>query len=313
MPASRSVTFTGAIKDYDALTRVAVRAGRAVANLMFLPVMGLLSGWSFSTPSDLWWSLVFELGWARRHPLLVADKRLWLPADQPTNFIPYDLGKLTGLASTGLGPLKSIPANWLKRLPEAWVSELDDLAAASADAVDYLQNELMLDAQPADDSDASSAQDGVVDESEGDGMPIRRRFAVALSFPGEHRTLVKKVALALRKAFGETRVFYDHFHKEELSRPDLDFVLQRFYSEDADLVIVFVCGEYQTKEWCGLEWRAIRDLMKSHSRQKEDVMFLRLDDKPLEGLLSIDGYLDIAKKSPRAVADSIIKRWSATR
>jgi hypothetical protein len=53
--------------------------------------------------------------------------------------------------------------------------------------------------------------------------------------------------------------------------------------------------------------------MKQKSRGDEDVMFLRFDDEPLEGMLSIDGYLDISSKSERDVADSIIKRWSATR
>lgn len=90
-------------------------------------------------------------------------------------------------------------------------------------------------------------------------------------------------------------------------------MLQRFYAEDSDLVVVFICGEYAEKEWCGLEWRAVRDLMKSKSRRDEDVMFLRFDDKPLEGLLSIDGYIDISKRSEREVTDSIIRRWTATR
>jgi hypothetical protein len=144
-------------------------------------------------------------------------------------------------------------------------------------------------------------------------VKIRRRFAIALSFPGERRGFVHKVAIALRSAFDEQRIFYDKFHQEELSRPNFDLALQRIYAEDADLVVVFVCAEYEEKEWCGVEWRVIRDLMKSHSRRDEDVMFLRFDDKPLEGLLSIDGYLDISQKSSRKVADSVIKRWTATR
>jgi hypothetical protein len=53
--------------------------------------------------------------------------------------------------------------------------------------------------------------------------------------------------------------------------------------------------------------------MKSASRPDEDVMFLRLDDKPLAGVLSLDGYLDVSRKSPRQIADAILRRWSLKR
>ena len=89
--------------------------------------------------------------------------------------------------------------------------------------------------------------------------------------------------------------------------------LQRFYKDDSDLIVVFVCGEYKKKEWCGIEWRAIRDLMKNSSRPDEDVMFLRLDNKRLDGLLTIDGFLDVTDKSAQQIADCILRRWSAKR
>jgi len=109
----------------------------------------------------------------------------------------------------------------------------------------------------------------------------------------------------------KSRVFYDRFHEVELARPNLDLLLQRFYKDDSDLIVVFVCGKYKEKEWCGIEWRAIRALMKDSSRPDEDVMFLRLDDGPIEGLLPIDGYLDVSGKTPREIADSILRRWNA--
>jgi TIR domain len=315
MPAFRSVFFNGRTEDYQMLAGVVVRAGRLVAKLLHLSIMEILAGWTFSTPQDLWWGLLFEIAWAGRHPLLVAEKSLWLPAEKPNAFVPYNLQQLRGLATTALPMGPKIPENWLRRLPDAWLSELDDVLAASVDLADFLLTEATSEMDPTRNTDKSPSSECDVrsTEKERGGVTIRRRFAVALSFPGERRPFVGKVAVALRAAFGEPRVFYDRFHQEELSRPNLDLVLQRIYAEDADLVVVFVCGEYQEKEWCGLEWRAIRELMKSHSRLKEDVMFLRLDDKPLEGLLSIDGYLDISKRKPRAVADSVIKRWTAMR
>jgi hypothetical protein len=43
----------------------------------------------------------------------------------------------------------------------------------------------------------------------------RRRFAIALSFPGERRDYVEQVAKALLPAFGgeKARIFYDNWHE----------------------------------------------------------------------------------------------------
>lgn len=308
MPAFRTITFSGRIEDYQQLAQLAERGGRIVGSLR-LPVLDRFQGWRFSTPSDLWWSVLFEIAWQKEHPLLVAEKRLWLPAKEPHAFVPYDLQQLKHLASSGLGGLDKIPGNWLKRLPEAWVSNLENAVAASLDGTELMISKL-TPATPLTDKAASG--EGPMDIAS-TTVKIGRRFAVALSFPGERRDFVAKVAFGLREVFGEQRVFYDRFHEVELSRPNLDLVLQQFYSQDSDLVIVFVCGEYDEKEWCGLEWRAIRELMKTHSRADEDVMFLRFDNKPLPGMLSIDGFLDISRRSERDVIDAILRRWSATR
>ena len=67
-----------------------------------------------------------------------------------------------------------------------------------------------------------------------------------------------------------------------------------------------LCADYQRKEWCGLEWRVVRDLIKA--RESERIMFLRLDTVPIEGLLSIDGYLDIVEMDDADVAAAVLSR-----
>jgi len=51
----------------------------------------------------------------------------------------------------------------------------------------------------------------------------RRRFAIALSFPGERRAYVEQVANALLPAFGgekgKSRIFYEGCHELEVLRP----------------------------------------------------------------------------------------------
>jgi len=72
------------------------------------------------------------------------------------------------------------------------------------------------------------------------------------------------------------------------------------------MIVVFLCAEYADKQWCGLEWRAIRDIIKS--KENERIMFVRFDDANVEGVFSIDGYIDANKFTPAQVADFIMER-----
>jgi hypothetical protein len=132
-----------------------------------------------------------------------------------------------------------------------------------------------------------------------------RRFAVALSFPGEARKRVAAIAKHLATALGKNRVLYDKFYEAEFARPNLDVYLQGLYHDEALLNVVFLCAAYNQKEWCGLEWRAIRDLIK---QRKPDIMFLRLDDGDVASVYSIDGYADIRDRSDEQAAALIMER-----
>jgi len=132
-----------------------------------------------------------------------------------------------------------------------------------------------------------------------------RRFGIALSFPGEVRARAEPIALRLAHELGRPRIFYDRFHEAELARLNLDLHLQALYHDHADLIVVFLCRDYDTKEWCGLEWRAIRDLIKQRQR---DIIFLRLDDATIPGVYSIDGYIDLRNKTDDEVSALILQR-----
>jgi len=131
-------------------------------------------------------------------------------------------------------------------------------------------------------------------------------FKVAVSFPGEKRRYVSRVVSMLRKSLGADSVFYDFDYQAQLARPNLDTMLQTIYREQSDLIVVFLCAEYSEKQWCGLELRVVRDIIKS--RQDERVMFVRFDDASIEGVLSIDGYIDGSSNTTRQVADFILTR-----
>ncbi len=144
----------------------------------------------------------------------------------------------------------------------------------------------------------------------GEGQIIGRvdemLFRVALSFPGEKRTYVSKVASELKKRLGKGAVFYDDDFQAQLARPNLDTLLQRIYLINSGLIVVFLCAEYEQKKWCGLEWRAIRNIIMNKNDQA--IMFMRFDNSQISGVFAVDGYIDLVGLEPFEVARLIVER-----
>lgn len=132
------------------------------------------------------------------------------------------------------------------------------------------------------------------------------KFDVALSFPGEIREQAHAVAERLSLLLGRHRVFFDDFYKSQLARPNLDTLLQDIYRSRSRLIVVFLCEAYASKEWCSIEFRAIREIIKQ--REDEKVMFVRYDGGHVDGVFSTDGYIDANKHTSIEVADMIFER-----
>jgi len=133
-----------------------------------------------------------------------------------------------------------------------------------------------------------------------------KRFRVALSFAGEKRDFVAQVAAILGRRFGEAAVLYDKYHEAELARSDLGTYLPDLYHDQSDLIVVVVCENYDAKEWCGLEWSAIFDLVKK--RKHDEVMLCRFNLATVKGLYSTAGFLELDDKKPDEVARCILER-----
>jgi hypothetical protein len=134
----------------------------------------------------------------------------------------------------------------------------------------------------------------------------KHHFDVGLSFPGEVREYVSSVARELQRNLGPHRCFYDNNYVSQLARPSLDSLLQELYGKRANLIVVFLCTDYASKFWCGIEFRSIREIInnKAHDR----VMFVRMDDGAVEGVFASDGYIDGRRHSPVDVARFITER-----
>ncbi|MFB5651121.1 toll/interleukin-1 receptor domain-containing protein [Leptospira wolffii] len=134
----------------------------------------------------------------------------------------------------------------------------------------------------------------------------KHNFDVSLSFPGEFREYVEKIAFELERLIGPNSYFYDNNFKAQLARPQLDILLQDIYRNRSKLIVVFLSKKYQEKEWCGIEFRAISEIImeKEHDR----IMFIRMDDGKIEGVFKTDGYIDARKHNPIEIANFIKER-----
>ena len=111
---------------------------------------------------------------------------------------------------------------------------------------------------------------------------MSKRFRIAFSFAGEKRDFVKQVADLVAGRFCEDQILYDKYHEAEFARNDLSIYLPNLYNQDADLVVVVVCSNYDVKQWTGLEWLAIHDLLQQ--RRRDEVMLCRFDRAKVDGL-----------------------------
>ena len=134
----------------------------------------------------------------------------------------------------------------------------------------------------------------------------RHQFKVALSFPGEHRPYVQCVASELERLLGQNTCFYDKYYEAQLAKPDADLLLQQIYGTRSSLVVVFVCREYDDKEWCGIEWRKIRE--RRALGRTDDIMYVRIGDGEVSGMSRLDGYVDAKERRPIEVARMIEDR-----
>lgn len=137
----------------------------------------------------------------------------------------------------------------------------------------------------------------------------RKRFDIALTFPGEHRKYVQDVAECLALRCSSERVFYDRWYEEELARSRFDNYLHKIYTEESELVVVFFSQEYAEKFWCKLEWNAIQTI-EFPGKPVEPVLLVSLSrlEKNISGIDRTHGYLNAEGKDPQELGKLILQR-----
>lgn len=124
-------------------------------------------------------------------------------------------------------------------------------------------------------------------------------FDVALSFAGEDRLYVSRVADAL-KAKG-IRVFYDEFEVAELWGQDLYERLDDIYRVKSRYAIVFASASYARKMWTHHERRSAQ--ARALEEKGAYLLPVRLDSSEVPGLRPTVAYLDGSKRTPDEIAN----------
>jgi hypothetical protein len=132
-------------------------------------------------------------------------------------------------------------------------------------------------------------------------MEPAKRFRVALSFPGEYRGRVEKIARGWRRGWGRERVLYDKWYAHELARPGLSVYLPDLYRKESELLVFFFCKQCGRRS--GPASNGAQLSIFSKKKQYEWLMFLLVDDidiADIPGLYPTDGYPDtMIRPAPR--------------
>ena len=131
------------------------------------------------------------------------------------------------------------------------------------------------------------------------------KFDVALSFAGEQRADVERVADCLKGA--GLKVFFDTDEKANLWGKDLYVHLSDVYQNEAKYCILFASKEYANKNWPtherqNAQARALRE------KGNEYILPVRFDDTDIPGIPSTIGYLDFRHEGSDGICRAFLQK-----
>jgi hypothetical protein len=130
------------------------------------------------------------------------------------------------------------------------------------------------------------------------------QYDVCLSFAGEDRAYVERVARALTEL--GVRVFYDKHEEVTLWGKNLYDHLDYVYRKAARFCVLFVSRHYASRIWTNHELQSIQARVLREN--KEYVLPARFDATEIPGLRETIGYLTLRGRSPRQLATLICNK-----
>jgi len=136
------------------------------------------------------------------------------------------------------------------------------------------------------------------------GTRGRHEYDVCLSFAGEDRAYVERVARDLVKS--GCRVFYDQYQMEELWGKDLYTHLDYIYRSAARHCVMFISKHYAKKLWAAHERQSAQ--ARAFRENREYVLPVRFDKTEIPGVRETVGYVDLRSMRPAELATLIKKK-----
>jgi AbiJ N-terminal domain 3/TIR domain len=133
-------------------------------------------------------------------------------------------------------------------------------------------------------------------------------YEVVLSFAGEERSYVEKVANFLRSR--GVILFYDEHEEASLWGKNLHEHFHEIYSGSARYCVMFISKHYAAKAWPVHERRSAFE--KAMQTREEYVLPARFDDTEIPGLQKTIKYVDLRDKTPENLGILICKKLGRT-
>jgi AbiJ N-terminal domain 3/TIR domain len=146
-------------------------------------------------------------------------------------------------------------------------------------------------------------------ESTTGGGGVGNEYEIVLSFAGEDRACVEKVAHILKA--NEVSLFYDNYEEASLWGKDLVEHLHKVYSGSARYCVMFISKHYAAKVWPTHERRSAFE--KAIETKEEYILPARFDDTEIPGLHKTICYVDLRHKSPEQLAALILEKLGRPR
>lgn len=135
-------------------------------------------------------------------------------------------------------------------------------------------------------------------------MSEEKEFDIALSFAGEDREYVKRVAELLTQS--GVKVFYDSFEEANLWGKDLYSYLIDIYKNKALYTIMFISESYSKKLWTNHERKAMQ--ARAFQESAEYILPARFDDTEIPEVLPTTGFISLVDRTPENFVEIIHKK-----
>ncbi|MCA1392044.1 TIR domain-containing protein [Bradyrhizobium sp. IC3123] len=135
-------------------------------------------------------------------------------------------------------------------------------------------------------------------------MAENRHYDIALSFAGEDRAYVDRVANLLKDR--GVKVFYDLFEQADLWGKDLYVHLSEVYHKRARFTVMFISEAYAKKLWTNHERKSAQ--ARAFQDAQEYILPVRFDETEIPGVLSTVGYISLKERSPEDLVSLITKK-----